>query len=133
MRNLLCAPLIAVEPGDAVADIDGGTGELLGAVLEANPECLGVLFDRPHALEKVIAQLILAPLAERCSIVAGSLFEAPPSADVYLLARVLHDWPDADALLIRSLAGRRGREQDCTHWNWPFLMRMGTTSPLLPI
>ena len=40
-------------------------------------------------------------LAERCTAVGGSFFdEAPAGGDVYLLAQILHDWADDDAVRI---------------------------------
>jgi O-methyltransferase domain len=47
------------------------------------------------------AYLANAGVAERVEIVAGDFFESvPASGDLYLLRRVLHDWPDDDALAI---------------------------------
>ena len=48
-----------------------------------------------------------ADLAGRCRFIAGDLFEKwPVRSDAVILARVLHDWPDSDALRIL----RRARE-----------------------
>jgi hypothetical protein len=78
----------------SVVDVGGGRGAFLGAILEANPEMRGVLFDQPH----VVAG---ADLGERCEVVAGSFFEAvPEGADAYLLKAILHDWEDEDAVRI---------------------------------
>jgi O-methyltransferase domain/Dimerisation domain len=77
-----------------VVDMGGGRGAFLGAVLEANPEMRGILFDQPH----VVAG---AEVGERCEVVGGSFFDAvPEGADAYLLKAVLHDWEDDDALRI---------------------------------
>jgi hypothetical protein len=77
-----------------VVDVGGGRGAFLGAVLAANPEMRGVLFDQPH----VVAG---AEVGERCEVVGGSFFDAiPEGADAYLLKAVLHDWEDDDALRI---------------------------------
>jgi O-methyltransferase len=76
-----------------IADIGGGRGHLLRAVLRATPAATGVLFDLPHVVE----QAELEP-SERLRFEAGSFFEAPlPICDAYLIRGVLHDWNDEDA------------------------------------
>jgi hypothetical protein len=77
-----------------VVDVGGGRGAFLGAVLDANPEMRGILFDQPHVVDGAI-------VGERCEVVAGSFFEkVPEGADAYLLKAVLHDWEDDEALRI---------------------------------
>lgn len=79
-----------------VADIGGGTGALLAAVLAAHPAVRGVLVDQPHVVAG--AGPVLAGVADRVEVVAGDFFAAVPGgADAYLLRRILHDWPDDDA------------------------------------
>lgn len=79
-----------------IGDIGGGLGHLLKAVLDTSPQAQGVLFDRPEVIEKARA----AP-AERITYVAGDFFRDPiPACDLYLVKRVLHDWPDAQAAAI---------------------------------
>lgn len=90
-----------------VADIGGGYGELLGAVLGANPGCRGVLFDLPHAVEAAPGHLDRMGVRERCEIVGGSFFdEVPGGADLYVLKSVLHDWDDARAAAILATLHR---------------------------
>lgn len=75
-----------------IADIGGGKGQLLGAILGASPGAEGVLFDLPHVVDESRA---LA--SERLSLVPGDFFrDALPSCDLYLLMDILHDWPDAE-------------------------------------
>jgi hypothetical protein len=77
-----------------VVDVGGGRGAFLGAVLEANPQMRGILFDQPHVVDGAV-------VADRCEVVGGSFFdEVPEGADAYLLKAVLHDWEDDDALRI---------------------------------
>jgi hypothetical protein len=84
-----------------VADIGGGKGTLLAALLKANPHLRGVLFDRPAVISEARDVLRAAGVADRCEVVGGDFFESTPSgADAYILANVLHDWDDAHAVHI---------------------------------
>lgn len=77
-----------------LADIGGGRGHLLHAILEACPEARGVLFDLPHVVEA--AERSLA--SPRLTFQAGDFFrDRLPAAEGYLLMEVLHDWTDAQA------------------------------------
>ena len=83
-----------------IADIGGGRGHLLRAILDAAPRASGVLFELPH----VIADATPDP---RVELVAGDFFTDPlPRADLYLLMEVLHDWADADAARILAAVRR---------------------------
>jgi hypothetical protein len=78
-----------------VADIGGGTGSVLAAILESRPGLTGVLFELPDVAEAARAFLSGSPVAERIEVVAGDFLEAVPVvADAYLLKHVVHDWPD---------------------------------------
>lgn len=91
--------------GETIVDIGGGTGALVAAVLERNPEVLATIFDLPHVVERARA----AP-SRGCDHVAGSFFDAvPPGADTYLISRVIHDWDDADATAILANCRRAMR------------------------
>jgi hypothetical protein len=84
-----------------VADVGGGTGAVLAAVLVAHPQIRGILFDQPSVVAGADSVLRDAGVAVRVSVVPGDFFgEIPAGADAYLLARVLHDWPDEDAVRI---------------------------------
>jgi hypothetical protein len=84
-----------------IADIGGGRGHLLDAILARVADATGILFDLPQ----VVADAELRD-SQRRQIVSGDFFEDPlPTADVYLLMDLLHDWTDSDAA--RILAGVR--------------------------
>jgi hypothetical protein len=84
-----------------IADIAGGTGALLAAILQKQPDALGILFDQPHVVAGAGAILERAGVADRVRIESGSFFQAVPSgADAYVLRRILHDWQDPDAVAI---------------------------------
>ena len=82
-----------------IADVGGGRGHLLTAVLASTPNAKGVLFDRPPVVAGV------APDA-RMSVQGGDFFKDPlPTADAYILSRVLHDWADTEAeAILRSVS-----------------------------
>jgi len=84
-----------------VADIGGGNASVLTGVLRAHEHLSGVVFDQPHAVAQAQPIIETAGLTERCATAAGDFFtDALPSADVYVLAQILHDWDDDQALTI---------------------------------
>jgi len=86
-----------------IADIGGGRGHLLAAVLQAAPGVRGVLFDQPHV---TAAARAAGMESERLQLHPGDFFVDPlPSADCYLIMQVVHDWDDQQAA--RILAGIR--------------------------
>ena len=81
-----------------VADIGGGQGSLLGAILQANPSMTGILLDLPHVVADAVA-IHAADVADRCQVIGGDLLAAvPPGADFYLIKRVLMLLGDEDAV-----------------------------------
>ncbi len=84
-----------------VVDVGGGYGAVLTAVLRANPDLRGVLFDQPAVIEGARPRIAASGVAERCELVAGSFFESVPEGGaVYLLASIVHNWDDARAIAI---------------------------------
>jgi len=84
-----------------LADIGGGHGSLLCAILQTHLQMTGLLFDRPDTVEGVGPGLEAHGLAERCEIVGGDFFSfVPAGADVYLLKYIIHDWDDERSLAI---------------------------------
>lgn len=81
-----------------IADIAGGRGHLLRAILKSSPKTQGILFDQPHVVTAVVPEN-----GEKLSVVAGNFFtSAMPNADGYLLMNIIHDWPDAESMKILS-------------------------------
>ena len=87
-----------------LVDIGGGQGALLAAVLRRRSSLRGILFDLPNAVAGAETYLGSAGVRDRCEIRTGSAFDAVPrGGDVYVLSRILHDWPDSTALrLLRN-------------------------------
>lgn len=84
-------------PFETVADLGGGNGLMLAAILERYPTARGILFDLPGVADR--AQNVLADrgISDRCRIVGGDFFHSVPRADAYLMRHVLHDWQDEQA------------------------------------
>jgi hypothetical protein len=88
-----------------IADIGGGRGHVLGAVLAATPSATGILFDLPRVVSG-------AEQTPRMQIQGGDFFkDALPQADAYIVSQVLHDWNDHDAAAILR-AVRRAAQPD---------------------
>jgi hypothetical protein len=83
-----------------LADIAGGHGALLGAIVARHPRMRGVLFDQPHVVAGAPKLLAGLGVASRVDVVAGSFFESVPAADGYMLKHILHDWYDDDCVRI---------------------------------
>ena len=79
-----------------IADIGGGRGHLLRAILATMPSARGIIFDLPHVVGSLAAD-------DRIMLAGGSFFDDDlPAADTYLLMNVLHDWNDAASARILS-------------------------------
>jgi ubiquinone/menaquinone biosynthesis C-methylase UbiE len=79
-----------------VADVAGGFGHLLIALLERYPGLQGVLMDLPELIPvaKIKLPVTDPQVAARMEYVGGDMFEAVPPADVYIMKHIIHDWPD---------------------------------------
>jgi hypothetical protein len=87
-----------------IADIAGGHGAQLAAILVRYPGATGVLFDQPHVVAGATELLRDARVGDRCEVVGGSFFETVPHADAYVLKHILHDWDDEDCVrILRTL------------------------------
>ncbi len=84
-----------------LADIGGGNGSLISAVLGRYPHMKGMLFDLGHVVGRAQENLKAAGLSDRCSVGEGSFFESiPAGADAYLFRHIIHDWTDAQCAQI---------------------------------
>jgi hypothetical protein len=78
-----------------IADIGGGTGALIAAILQAYPDSRGILFDQPQVVANAAPVLEGAGVADRVELLGGNFFDnVPDGADAYILRRILHDWVD---------------------------------------
>ncbi len=84
-----------------IVDVAGGNGTLLTAILKANPQLSGVLFDQPAVIKDALKHIESAGLAERCYTVAGDFSELVPQAgDAYLIKQAIHNWDNEQAIKI---------------------------------
>ena len=87
---------------DHILDAGGGTGELAFALLRAYPDLTVTVMDLP---EVILEAEPPDELKGRCRFAPGDFFEQwPVRSDAVVLARVLHDWPDDDAVRILARA-----------------------------
>jgi hypothetical protein len=105
LLSLACVPVLDWPTSATIADIAGGSGTLLAAVLQATPGTHGILVDQPQVLERARPVLERQGVADRCALYPGDLFAPPPPAELYLLASVLHDWDDPHAARILAALG----------------------------
>lgn len=90
VENEVIADSYSFPQNAIVADIAGGLGNLLLAVLRRNPTLTGILFDQKDVLAR--NRLYLLNDNRRWKAVEGDFFEACPVADIYLLKYILMDW-----------------------------------------
>lgn len=84
-----------------LADIGGGNGSKITAILQHHTVMRGLLFDLPHVVERARPHIREAGLAARCQLVGGNFFESVPAgADAYLMRHIIHDWNDQQSLTI---------------------------------
>ncbi|HEX4003210.1 MAG TPA: methyltransferase [Candidatus Acidoferrales bacterium] len=87
-----------------VADLGGGGGALISAILKNNAPLAGMLVDRQASIDSAAPRIQADGLADRCKLVAADLLEnVPPGADVYTMKHVLHGYnDDVAAKLLRN-------------------------------
>ncbi|MEW2479166.1 methyltransferase [Mycobacterium sp. NPDC049093] len=104
ISELAIAPVVAAYDFSrfgTIADVGGGHGRLLAAILQATPQSRGVLYDLPQVVDGAPAMLGKYGTADRVRVIPGSFFDSVPAgADAYVMKNIIHDWPDAEALSI---------------------------------
>lgn len=90
-----------------IADIGGGRGHLIDAILDQTPDARGIVFDQAHVVKDALPH-------DRLTVMAGSFFhDALPEADCYVLSNIVHDWADDEAHAILT-AVREAAAADST-------------------
>ena len=106
MSNLSAAAAIEVakivdtQNVNFVLDIGGANGEVVRAMMRANPVLRAGVFDLPHVVPDAESAARKESLLERFTTVGGNFFESVPPADLYVLKYILHDWDDDDCIRI---------------------------------
>ena len=78
-----------------VADLGGGTGHLALSICERYPTMRGIVFDLETVTPVTREYLSRAGALDRITVMSGDFFlEALPSADLYCLGRIFHDWSE---------------------------------------
>ena len=84
-----------------VADVGGGSGQLIASLLARYEHMRGVLFDLPDMVRRGRVNVARAGVSDRCRFVAGDFFDCVPAGcDLYVLKAVLGGWADGDAVRI---------------------------------
>jgi SAM-dependent methyltransferase len=97
-RHEVIASTYDFSKASLIADVGGGNGETLRRILKRFPQARGLLIDRDDVVNAIPGT---ARMDGRIEVQAGDfLHGVPDGADLYLLVRVLHDWPDEDCVRI---------------------------------
>lgn len=93
-----------------VADVAGGRGHFLRALIERHPGIDATLVELPEVIDRLAG----AGSLDGVRLLTGDFFtDTLPTADVYVLMEIIHDWDDSDALRILSNL-RRSAPDDAT-------------------
>jgi hypothetical protein len=92
-------PLLDIGKASLAVDVGGSGGAVVAGLLRAHPSLSGIVFDLPDVVKEA-APRWPEDLVGRCSFVGGDFFKEVPSADLYLLRLILHDWSDEECLTI---------------------------------
>uniref|UniRef100_A0A8C7DW79 Acetylserotonin O-methyltransferase n=1 Tax=Naja naja TaxID=35670 RepID=A0A8C7DW79_NAJNA len=77
-----------------ICDLGGNTGGLAKELISLYPKCTVTIFDLPEVVE-ASKNHCLPSEDTQITFHAGDFFKDPlPEADLYILARILHDWSD---------------------------------------
>jgi hypothetical protein len=84
-----------------LADVGGGNGTLIAAILAAYPHMQGILFEQRDVLDSARQTLEREGVLPRCTLTEGDFFQVVPrGCDAYILKDIIHDWEDERALVI---------------------------------
>ncbi|XP_058041709.1 acetylserotonin O-methyltransferase-like isoform X2 [Ahaetulla prasina] len=77
-----------------ICDLGGNTGGLAKELISLYSKCAVTIFDLPEVVE-ASKKHCLSSEESRITFHAGDFFKDPfPEADLYIFARILHDWSD---------------------------------------
>jgi predicted transcriptional regulator len=86
-----------------ICDIGGGQGHLLSHLLSKHNHLNGTILELdPVFNNQESSWHNKMGLQDRCKYVKGDMFEQVPSADLYIMKMILHDWNDDECIKILS-------------------------------
>jgi O-methyltransferase len=83
--------------GEVVADIGAANASVLVSLVRDDVDRRGIAFDLPEIVPGAVDFIAHEGLADRIDVVAGDFFSVVPTADIYILSYILHDWDDESA------------------------------------
>jgi hypothetical protein len=90
-----------------LCDVGGGHGSTLCSLLVKCPHLRGTVLERPSVIaNKELLWADKMGVGDRCAYVPGDMFREVPSADAYLVKRVIHDWNDDECRQILATMHR---------------------------
>jgi acetylserotonin N-methyltransferase len=93
-----------LSPYRKLVDLGGGTGHLVLAACERYPHLKAEVFELPAVIPLAREVIAKSSVADRVEVTEGNFFDDPlPDGDLYVLARILHDWKES---AIRILLNR---------------------------
>jgi hypothetical protein len=85
-----------------ICDVGGGQGHLLCSILVKYPQLKGIVLELENVINK--KERLWANkmgVQDRCTYIAGNMFDNVPKADAYM-KMILHDWSDDECVKILS-------------------------------
>jgi len=91
-----------------LVDLGGATGHLAVAACRRYPTMRATVFDLPEVVGTASELIGETEVADRVDVLAGDFFADPlPEADLFALARILHDWTEEKILALLGSAYAR--------------------------
>ena len=86
-----------------VCEIGGGQGHLLSHLQSKYNQLNGMILELEHVVNNQDSSWpAKMGLQNRCKYIKGNMFEQVPSADLYVMKMILHDWNDDECIKILS-------------------------------
>lgn len=85
----------------SVMDVGGGNGYLVGEILANNPKLKGAVLEVETVVSEAKTFIQEKNLSSRCDAIVGDFLDSIPKGfDLYILKRIVHDWPEEGVLRI---------------------------------